>query len=57
MEELLTQEELCKWLKISNMTAYRWRKEGMPYIKRGNVVRYDKAKVKEWLERKNGHKN
>lgn len=57
MEEYLTQQELCKWLKISTATAWRWRKEGMPYIKHGNSVRFDKAKVQEWLERKNGHKS
>ncbi|MCM1567806.1 MAG: helix-turn-helix domain-containing protein [Dehalobacter sp.] len=56
MEELLTKNELCKWLKISSMTAYRWRKEGMPFIQHGNVIRYDKAKVTEWLEKKNGNK-
>jgi len=39
------------------MTAYRWRKEGMPYLKHGKVVRYEKAKVQAWLERKNGHKD
>lgn len=52
MEEYLTQQELCRWLKISNATAWRWRKQGMPYVKHGNSVRYDRGKVKEWLERK-----
>jgi excisionase family DNA binding protein len=57
MEEYLTQQELCRWLKISTATAWRWRKGGMPYIKHGNSVRFDRTKVKEWLERKNGNKS
>jgi excisionase family DNA binding protein len=56
MKEYLTQQELCKWLKISMATAWRWRKEGMPFIKHGNSVRFDKDKVQEWFEKKNGNK-
>ncbi|MHB1420392.1 MAG: helix-turn-helix domain-containing protein [Bacillota bacterium] len=52
MEELLTQTELCKWLKITPMTAYRWRKEGMPYTGTGKKIRYEKEKIFKWLEGK-----
>ncbi|MBE3584853.1 MAG: helix-turn-helix domain-containing protein [Thermoanaerobacter sp.] len=50
MDELMTQEELCKWLKISPMTAYRWRKKGMPYIGKGKSIRYEKKAVLKWLK-------
>lgn len=53
-EKLLTEKELCQWLQIGRATAWRWRKEGMPYLKRGNIIRFDKDKVQEWLEKKNG---
>lgn len=49
-DKLLTQEELCSWLKITPMTAYRWRKLGMPYIGKGKGLRYRKAEVEKWLE-------
>lgn len=29
----------------------------MPFIGRGNVIRYEKEKVQEWLEKKNGKNN
>jgi excisionase family DNA binding protein len=50
--DLMDENELCEWLKISVMTAYRWRKDGMPYIKVGRLVRYDKEKVMAWLQTK-----
>lgn len=51
-EEILTQQELCKWLKISRSTAERWRKEGMPFYKTGRLVRFNKAEIIEWLKTK-----
>lgn len=48
-EELLTQDELCQWLKITPMTAYRWRKDGMPYMGKGRFIRYRKSEVEKWL--------
>jgi excisionase family DNA binding protein len=50
----LTLEELCKELNIKadRTTAWRWRKQGMPSIKIGNQIRYDKEKVIKWLEGK-----
>lgn len=52
MDDLLTQAELCKRLKISVMTVYRWRQEGMPHIKQGKVVRFEWDKVQNWLEQR-----
>lgn len=53
-QELLTTPELCKWLKITRSTAWRWRKEGgMPYIGQGKSLRYQKEEVLKWLK-KNG---
>lgn len=49
-DELLTKEELCKMLKISRATLDRWRKKGLPYIKTGRLVRFDKREVSRWLK-------
>ncbi|MDA8337004.1 MAG: helix-turn-helix domain-containing protein [Peptococcaceae bacterium] len=50
MKEYLTQKELCKWLKISPVTLWRWRRAGLPYFKYGNTVRFNPEEVSEWLE-------
>jgi excisionase family DNA binding protein len=50
MEGYVTEQELCKLLKISKMTAYRWRKDGMPYKKINRAVRYKLSEVERWLD-------
>lgn len=52
MGEIITEKELCEWLKITQMTAYRWRKAGMPYMGKTKSIRYDKEKVQQWLEQR-----
>lgn len=49
IENYITTKELCDWLKISNNTANNWRRKGLPYIRVGNTVRYDKEQVQKWL--------
>jgi len=48
--EYITTEELCRWLRVSRSTIERWRKLGMPFIKKERAVRYNKRKIQEWLE-------
>jgi excisionase family DNA binding protein len=50
-EEMLTKEELAGFLKIGPRTIDRLRKEGLPYIKVGSAVRFEKSKVLDWLEK------
>lgn len=50
MDELLTTSELCKWLKITRGTAWKWRKKGMPHIGSGKMMRYKKSEVEHWLK-------
>jgi len=50
-EDLITTPELCKWLKITRGTAWKWRKRGMPHIGQGKSIRYEKEKVWDWLQR------
>ncbi len=51
-KEFITVDELCEWLKISRRTSERWRKEGLPFIKQGRLIRFDKQVVTEWLKSK-----
>ena len=52
MSEWISQEELCNWLKVSTVTAWKWRKEGMPHIGSRQGVRYNKKEVEQWLREK-----
>ena len=51
-KSLITTSELCKWLKITRGTAWKWRKRGMPYVGQGKSIRYEREKVWDWLQRK-----
>lgn len=53
MAEWITEYELCEWLKIKRLTAYRWRKDGMPYIGKTKSIRYNKEEVEKWLKERN----
>jgi predicted site-specific integrase-resolvase len=50
MAEWITEKELCEWLKINRNTAWRWRKNGMPYIGKAKSIRYNKEEVEQWLK-------
>ncbi len=52
MADWITESELCDWLKINRTTAWRWRKEGMPYIGSKGSIRYNKEEVEKWLKKK-----
>jgi len=49
-EDLLTVDELCKWLKITRKTTERWRKEGMPFVKIRGSVRFERKAIEQWIE-------
>ncbi len=52
-EELLTVDDLCKWLKITRKTTERWRKEGMPFVKIKGSVRFERNAIEQWIQEKN----
>ncbi len=56
IDEYITTKELCDWLKISPNTANNWRRKGLPYLRVGNTVRYDKEEVQKWLNEQNKQK-
>ena len=53
MQRLLTEKELSEVLGICRVTLFRFRREGMPYIRLGaRLVRYDFKQVQEWFRMK-----
>lgn len=55
-KEYITLMELAQSLKISRATIDRWRKEGMPYYKIGNGVRFLESEVSEWIKKNKSQK-
>lgn len=48
--DLLTRKELANELKVTERTVDLWRMhKGLPFIKMGSLVRFEKDKVMEWL--------
>ena len=55
-KEYITLMELAQSLKISRATIDRWRKEGMPYYKIGNGVRFIESEVSELIKQNKSQK-
>ena len=55
-KEYITLVELARSLKISRSTIDRWRKEGMPFYKIGNGVRFIESEVSEWIRNNKSYK-
>jgi excisionase family DNA binding protein len=51
-EKLINTNELSELLGVSIMTISRLRKKGMPSLKIGGSVRFDPAKINEWMQSK-----
>ena len=50
MRKLLTPEEVAAELGVSLRTVYTYRSDhGLPSMQVGGVVRFDPARIEEWL--------
>jgi hypothetical protein len=47
---MITEKELLSRLQVNRGTLFKWRKEGLPHIKVGRVIRYDYSDVVRWLK-------
>ena len=47
---MLTKQELAEKLGCSIVTIDRWRKDGLPCIKKGSYIRFDEEEVINWLK-------
>jgi len=52
-KEVMTKEELAEFLAVAVRTVDKLRKEGLPYVKVGNQVRFIKEDVLRWLRDNN----
>lgn len=46
----LNKQQACTYLGISNNTLDSWVQKGLPAIRVGKTVRFDKAEIKRWLQ-------
>ncbi len=45
----MTAEELVAYLKISRATMNRMMRRGLPHVRVGRILRFDKHEVDGWL--------
>ena len=46
----LNKQQACHYLGISNNTLDSWIKKGLPHIRVGKTIRFDKAEINRWLQ-------
>ena len=46
----LNKQQTCDYLGISNNTLDSWIKKGLPVIRVGKTVRFDKTELNRWLQ-------
>ena len=46
----LNKQQTCNYLGISNNTLDSWIKKGLPVIRIGKTVRFDKTGINRWLQ-------
>ena len=46
----LNKQQTCNYLGISNNTLDSWVQKGLPVIRIGKTVRFDKSEIKRWLQ-------
>lgn len=46
----LNKKQACIYLSISNNTLDSWIKKGLPVIRVGKTVRFDKTELNRWLQ-------
>jgi excisionase family DNA binding protein len=49
---LLTTKQLEEKLKVTAVTIWRWRKNGMPFLRLHTSIRFEEEKVMAWLKEK-----
>lgn len=46
----LNKQQACKYQGIANNTLDSWIKKGLPVIRVGKTVRFDRAELNQWLQ-------
>lgn len=47
----LNKQQTCDYLGISNNTLDSWIQKGLPSIKIGKTVRFNKTEINRWLQK------
>ena len=47
----LNKQQTCDYLGISNNTLDSWIRKGLPIIRIGKTVRFDKTEINRWLQK------
>ena len=47
----LNKQQACNYLGISNNTLDSWIKKGLPVIRIGKTVRFDKSEINRWMQK------
>ena len=47
----LDTRQLCDYLGISQSQSYKLRKQGLPFVKLGKLVRFDKRAVDRFMKK------
>ena len=47
----LNKRQTCKYLGISNNTLDSWIQKGLPVIRVGKTVRFNKIEINRWLQK------
>lgn len=50
MSKLLTSKDLEEWLNVSRHAIIKYRSEGMPFLRVGGSVRFEKEKIQKWID-------
>ena len=51
--QLLNKKQTCEYLNITNNTLDSWIKRGLPAIKIGKTIRFNKEAINSWLYSQN----
>lgn len=50
INHFLNKKQACKYQGIANNTLDSWIKKGLPVIRVGKTVRFDRAELNQWLQ-------
>ncbi len=50
--DVWTMEDVRSYFKVSRTTIYEWMAEGLPSVKIGGSLRFDKSDVVRWWQSK-----
>jgi excisionase family DNA binding protein len=53
IERMISQKELREKIGVHQTTIERWRKDGLPFVRVGKLVRFKESEVNKWIKDQN----